>query len=262
MAKITYARICLYCKNSFTSHDPYKKFCNLSCSTTNKNKLTKEKSLQNYLLNPNKCTQCNTELEYDKRHNKFCSRSCAATCSNAAKDYTKIKTGPKPGYFPHTHYEKFPPHTKVSQCIICSKYHPNCGKTCSSQCKGKLLSRSIKQAIFNGYDPKKNRGRQKQSWLESSFENWLVENSITDFITEHPFKRHDQTKTYFADFYFPKINLIIELDGTQHNNTKDYDQQRDQYITDKYNLEIIRISHKEYQQKTKLTLIQKKLGIE
>ena len=262
MAKTTYAHTCLYCKKFFTSHDSYRKFCNLSCSTANKNKLSREKKLQNYLRNPNRCIQCNNILEHNQRSNKFCTKSCAALYNNARKDYTKIKTGPEPGYFPHTHYEKHPPHTRVTQCIICSKYHPNKGKTCSLQCKSKLLSSSMKQAIFNGYDPKQNRGRHKQSWLESSFENWLVENKIIDFITEHPFRRHDQTKTYFADFYFPKINLIIELDGTQHSNTKEYDQQRDQYISERYNLEIIRISHKEYQQKTKLLLIQKKLGIE
>lgn len=261
MAKSTYTRICSYCNNSFIAQDRYKQFCNLSCSTANKNKLAREKKLQNYLLNPKHCLQCNAEMSYDKRSNQFCSHSCSATYTNSRRDYTKIKTGPKKGYIPHRHYEKHPPYTKISQCIICNKSHPKTGKTCSTQCKSHLLSKSIKSAIFNGHDPKRNRGRHKRSWLETSFESWLLENKITDFITEQPFKRHDQVKTYFVDFYFPKINLIIELDGTQHKNTQEYDQQRDQYISDRYNLEIIRISHKEYQQKTKLPLIQVKLGI-
>lgn len=261
MANTTYTRTCLYCNNSFVAHDLYKKFCNLSCSTANKNKLSREKKLQNYLLNPQHCLKCGVILGYNQRSNKFCTTSCSASYTNARKDYTKIKTGPKPGYIPHTCYMKNPPYTKIYQCIICRKYHPNTGKTCSSQCKSKLLSNRMKQAIFNGHDPKKNRGRHKRSWLETSFESWLIENNITNFITEHPFKRHDQIKTYFADFYFPNINLIIELDGTQHANTKEYDQQRDQYISDRYHLEIIRISHTEYQQKTKLILVQNKLGI-
>jgi hypothetical protein len=47
-----------------------------------------------YTNSPNKCAHCNTELKYDKRHNKFCSTSCAAIYNNAAKDYSKFKTGP------------------------------------------------------------------------------------------------------------------------------------------------------------------------
>ena len=58
----------------------------------------KEKSVQkqqDYLLLPNKCKQCLSNLPYEKRNNSFCNTSCSAIYNNAQKDYTKIKTGPK-----------------------------------------------------------------------------------------------------------------------------------------------------------------------
>jgi very-short-patch-repair endonuclease len=137
--------------------------------------------------------------------------------------------------------------------VICNKIHPRSGKTCSDICYKALLSTSIKHAISNGFDPKKNRGRGKKSYLETSFEEWLNKNFPNiGYIPEYPVKRQDMLKTYFGDFYFPSKNLIIELDGTQHNDTTEYDQERDTYITQTYGITIFRISHKEYVGKTKL----------
>ena len=114
----------------------------------------------------------------------------------------------------------------------------------------------MKQVISDGYDPKKNRGRGKKSYLEISFESWLNQHfPDMGYIPEYPIKRLDVVKTYFGDFYFPELNLIIELDGTQHDNTKDYDQDRDAYITETYGIRVFRITHKEYVSKTKLDIV-------
>lgn len=64
------------------------------------------------------------------------------------------------------------------------------------------------------------------------------------------------TKLYYGDFYFPELNLLIELDGSQHEQTKEYDLQRDALILEYYNIQTIRISHKEYIFKLKLDLIE------
>lgn len=263
MAKTIYNPVCLYCNKIFESFDKNKKFCNLSCATYNKNKLAREKKNQNYLLNPNYCKFCNSILAYSKKLNYFCSSSCSARYSNVRKDYTKFKPGPKRGASKRTTNSSLvrPPYTKISQCEICNKFFPGTRKTCSVTCKNFLISRKIKLAISNGYNPKSNRGRHKKSYLESSFEHWLLINNLTNFITEKAFRRHDIAKTYFVDFYFPNLNLVIELDGTQHKNTKLYDQERDQYITFTYGVEILRISHKEYIEKTKIEFIKSKLGL-
>lgn len=121
----------------------------------------------------------------------------------------------------------------------------------------------MKQRIYDGFNPNDNRGRGKQSYLEQSFEKWLHSYNITDFIMEYKFKRFDKIKTYYVDFYFPKLKLVIELDGTQHNSitAKQYDHERDNYIKLQYGVNIIRISHKEYTNQTKLLEIKSVLSI-
>ena len=220
--------------------------CKSKISTQNLNAHFKSKhTIKSY------CLQCNAPI-YNK-DKKFCNTSCAAKYTSSRKDYSNIKSGPKKGFKPL--------YTKVKQCVICNKFHARYGQTCSDKCYKELLSNKLKLSIANGYNPNLNRGRGKRSFLEQSFDNWLQLNNVLHYHTEYPFKRFDYTKTYFADFYFPDKNLIIELDGTQHKNTVDYDTNRDEYISLHYNVQILRISHKEYVNKVKLLLIMSLLNI-
>lgn len=48
-------------------------------------------------------------------------------------------------------------------------------------------------------------------------------------------------KYYIADFFIPKNNLIIEVDGKFHDSQKGYDKRRTRYIQDCYpGIEVIR----------------------
>ena len=51
-------------------------------------------------------------------------------------------------------------------------------------------------------------------------------------------------KIYFADFFLPKENLIIEIDGVSHDNCaqKQYDKQRDAAFNS-YRIKTIRLSN-------------------
>lgn len=120
----------------------------------------------------------------------------------------------------------------------------------------------MRSRIYNGFNPNNNRGRNKKSYMEKSFEEWLIKHNVNNFLPEEPFPRLDITKTYFADFYFPDKKLIIELDGTQHNQTIIQDQIRDNYITNTYGIRIIRITWYEYKNKLKIDEIKNLLGIE
>ena len=42
----------------------------------------KEKTIEAYYLNPNKCSNCESDLVFKKRNNKFCCKSCAAIYNN------------------------------------------------------------------------------------------------------------------------------------------------------------------------------------
>jgi len=97
--------------------------------------------------------------------------------------------------------------------------------------------------------------------MEKSFEDWLIAHSI-NFETEIHFKNHKLNKHYFADFVFHDLKLIIELDGSQHLKTVEKDRIRDEYITSEYGFTVVRITHREYQNKSKLSLICNLLGIQ
>ena len=47
---------------------------------------------------------------------------------------------------------------------------------------------------------------------------------------------------FFADFFFPKINLAIEVDGKSHNDSKEYDEKRDELFK-KRSIKVIRIRY-------------------
>ena len=44
------------------------------------------------------------------------------------------------------------------------------------------------------------------------------------------FHRQKIIGNYIVDFYCPKLNLIIEIDGDSHNNKIEYDKERDNYL--------------------------------
>lgn len=113
----------------------------------------------------------------------------------------------------------------------------------------------------SGRNPNANRGRHKQSYLEKSFEEWLIKHGIVNFETEKHFRRHECMKSYFCDFFFPSLNLVIELDGSQHKNTIIVDRERDEYIRLTYGVEVIRVTEKEYRTKSRLDEIKKLLNI-
>jgi very-short-patch-repair endonuclease len=224
---------CVICKESVTTQ-------NIKAHYTKHHTEKKPKSV---------CPNCEKDIF---NYNKFCCKKCSSTYTNARKDWSNIKTGPSKGTKPKSYIA----YTKVKQCEVCASWFPGSSKTCSPQCKSILLSIGMANRIYSGWNPNDNRGRGKRSYLESSFEQWLITNyPKLKFVIDAPFKRLDVTKTYFGDFFFPDLNLIIELDGSQHDKTKEYDEDRDRYISETYNIKILRVTHKEYQTKSKLDQI-------
>ena len=193
------------------------------------------------------CLQCNKELF---NNNKFCSQSCSATYNNFRKDYTNYKPGPKPGFKPKNAKPKY---TKVKRCIICKKFHPRQGLTCGPECKSKYLSIKQRERIDNGWNPQEHRCRSKPSFLEKSFEERLISIEYKDYIKNKTFRCGK--KLYFGDFFFPSKNILVELDGKQHENSIEYDTIRDNLIKEYYGVETIRITYKEYMAKSKIDII-------
>ena len=95
---------------------------------------------------------------------------------------------------------------------------------------------------------RKNLGRHKRSWLESTFEQYLIEHDITGWDTEIHFFNDKLGKNYYPDFIFNDRMLIIELDGTQHRKSLLEDSVRDEWFRNK-GYRVIRITVEEFKQR-------------
>lgn len=95
---------------------------------------------------------------------------------------------------------------------------------------------------------RKNYGRHKPSWLESSFEEYLKDNLIEDYETEFHIRNTEINKNYFIDFMFKDRKLVIELDGTQHRNSVEADKIRDDFIT-RLGYKVVRIPQDEFKKR-------------
>ena len=83
--------------------------------------------------------------------------------------------------------------------------------------------------------------REKSNKYERKLLQLLKVNNI-EFIHQAPFIIDG--KIYFADFYLPKQNLIIEIDGVSHNNNiqREYDYCRDGAFLS-YKIKTVRLSN-------------------
>lgn len=124
--------------------------------------------------------------------------------------------------------------------------------------KGKKLSVSTKEKLskvrsdFMKANPEKCR--RKISWMEETFAKWLFDRQIP-YKSEVHFRNMDLDKSYFVDFLFDELKLIVELDGNQHEKRKEHDEERDKYLKS-LGYEVIRITHHEYQQKSKVGILE------
>lgn len=166
----------------------------------------------NHIITGN-CLYCNTALY--NRNSKFCTRSCSAKYTNAKKDYSKIKTGPSKGR------KYIPVYTKISQCVICKKFHPKSGKTCSNNCFSKHMSASLKgktggnrSCNIPGID-----SFGKKFFYDSNWEIILGQ-SLTDagILWSRPDKFIlSNGRSYTPDFYIPDYNVFIDPKAKRPN---------------------------------------------
>jgi very-short-patch-repair endonuclease len=154
---------------------------------------------------------------------------------------------------------------KYSSCNVCESpfrwdsihrgYTNQCSKECYTKHQSTTQSNRLKDQNY-----RKNYGRGKPSYLEDSFSKWLDSHNLS-YKTELQIYNEELKKNYFCDFFFPELNLIIELDGNQHLKTIEKDAIRDAYIKKIFGYNILRISHKEYIKKEKLDLVRNLLSI-
>lgn len=200
---------------------------------------------------------------------KFCSLSCSARHNNS-------KRGPrtKESKICVSNTMKGRPNPRKGQganglrdrnCSFCKTTFKARGskKFCSDSCYRQSHSERMSEWL------KANRihikGRSSPSYMEQSFATWLKEHDIQEglkgFLTEVKFNIKGSKKRGWADFVFPKLKLIIELDGSHHKNRKELDEIRDATLLAR-GWKVVRITHTEYRKKTRIDEIRTLLGLE
>ncbi|MFA6274142.1 MAG: DUF559 domain-containing protein [Candidatus Paceibacterota bacterium] len=81
--------------------------------------------------------------------------------------------------------------------------------------------------IFNKSIMKERRKDLRKSLTPQEYKLWFY---LKNNNLGVKFRRQHGIGPYIVDFYCKKKNLVIELDGSQHLENKEYDKERNEYI--------------------------------
>src|SRR3989344_3785836 len=84
--------------------------------------------------------------------------------------------------------------------------------------------------MFTYNDPKR-KPRRKELRKQETAEEKLLWSELRRKGLGYKFYRQYSVGPYILDFYCAKKRIAIELDGSQHLQDKEYDKQRDDYLT-------------------------------
>lgn len=236
MAKTTYTRSCLYCKNNFNTFDKVKKYCNLSCSTSDRNNKNTKIKIEKYNINPKLCLNCKHAIDYNTRYNIFCSSSCSAhfnnkrrpprsiesrkkTADSLKKVYAEIKKN-KPE-IKKTERLKKVKSVRVSNCVVCKQIIIGKRKTCGDACYSKFCS-LLTRGKFGGNTDINRPGVDSfgnKFYFDSSWEVILAEDLTRNNILWFRPKRFilSNGRGYTPDFYIPAYNIYIDPKAKRPN---------------------------------------------
>ena len=105
--------------------------------------------------------------------------------------------------------------------------------------------------IFNKSLLKDRRKELRKSLTSQEFKLWF---HLKNKKLGVKFRRQQGIGPYIADFYCKEKNIIIELDGSQHLNAKEYDKERDSYIKS-LNIKVLRFWNSEIDKNINGTLL-------
>lgn len=254
-------------------------YCTRSCSMLGRSKIERE---------TDNCLHCNKEFirvttNINSVNKKFCSNSCSATYMNInrtkeereeisrkvsakmlGKSYKYYKT-----YRFLTQNIKYVYTLKYNICMIISTkkfYELNC-QICSKAFKHKIKTTKLcskqcfkirLQKVHDEYPHLILNRSNPESYLEKSFREYIENKGYikgTTFIQEKQWKL-PSGKRYISDFYFPNLNLIVEMDGKQHKDTVVEDELKDSLLKQEFNIDTIRITHKQWRYKEKAKVLE------
>jgi very-short-patch-repair endonuclease len=224
----------------------------------------KQKRIEEYDLNPKKCKNCNNVFDYKHRHSTFCSKSCANSFNNKKRILTEntkekirksiiklINEGNPPGFIGYRYNKKIeykPKILHIKICPICKKEYNTfkekqvcCSKQCAfknmkcSESVRKKISDKVQERIKNGtFSGWKSRKDKEPSYPEKYFISLFENEKIDGWIRDYKIGR------WFVDFAFIDKKFALEIDGKQHEERKEQDKIKDDYL-EKNDWKVIRI---------------------
>ena len=94
------------------------------------------------------------------------------------------------------------------------------------------------------YNRNSMRDRRKRLRNNSTEEEIILWSFLKKFLPKARFRRQYSVGCFIIDFYSPKHRLAIEVDGGYHDNQKEYDREREIFITSQ-NIRMIRFKNEE-----------------
>lgn len=207
-----------------------------------------------YYKNPNKCLQCDCDLDFYKKRNKFCGNSCAATYNNIKRGGRDEETKDKISktlvgrtlsqetrdkiLLSLSKTVKFGTcKIKYTNCKICNKLFTQRNYsnkvTCSEHCR---IEASTSRKYRNG---SRKTIKYKDVTLESTWElevaMYLDEKNI-DWIRPKPLKwenKDGKNKLYYPDFYLTKYDLFLD---PKNPYCMKIDKEKMNYISSRYKI--------------------------
>ena len=219
-----------------------------------------------------KCDTCRVDLCRNKSNistHNFCSSSCAAKFTNKGRissietnqkrKTTVLETKIRKGYILYG-----PPCPKTLVCSHCAREFRTLKNLqyCSMLCKHQGIGIRVSQWLSSHRSHLK--GPTRKSYMEQTFEQWLqtnhIQRGLKGYLDQVHFYNSTTKKNGWADYVFPQLRLIIELDGTHHIKRKHLDKVRDEYLTSR-GWKVVRITHREYVKKIRVDEIKQLLKI-
>ena len=82
--------------------------------------------------------------------------------------------------------------------------------------------------FINYYDKLKPRARELRN--KSTLSEVLLWRQIKTKKLGYNFYRQKPLGNYIVDFYCPALKLVVEIDGSSHNEKQEYDRFRDEFL--------------------------------
>ena len=98
--------------------------------------------------------------------------------------------------------------------------------------------------MFIKYNPKLKEVARKLRNNPTSSEI-IMWKFLSTYYKNYRFVRQKPLDNFIPDFYCAKLNLIIEIDGSIHENQEDKDFERDELFLSKYNIRTLRFKSSE-----------------